>query len=173
MATTSQSAGMLTSTVGQVVASVGTGTCALRRGRRVRPEDRERADNAVSSARATRAETGMEEVTVRPITIEEEDDVPVSHPIPEVLMMPDEEMGVVPVSGPASEVVAVALDRNETFPLVSLSSVGSFRSVQGPVSSTASISTLLRAMPAKKFVIRSAFEDVELDSSSSDDTVED
>jgi hypothetical protein len=161
---------------GTLMASVGTRTCALRRGRRVRPEDREDADNAVAASSAARAEGELDQVVAHPAVV-----IPAVEPVPESVVetepaapapvmedvIPEaaesEDSVVVLEPEPQSEVVAIVVTLDDSF--VSLppapSSTASFRSAQSSVSSTASISTLMRSMPTRKLLVRS---DLELDS---------
>ena len=177
LASAGQQVGSLVAATGHLVASVGTRTCALRRGHRVVPEDRQGADNAVASATATRAEASMDDVVAPPVTVKVEEDSGeaggsglVSPEDPEA---PEASAGAddvsVPIPEPSSEVVPIMVNLDES--VVSeapSSSVGSFKSARSSMSSTASISTLLRSMPARNFVIRSALEVDDSDSDESD-----
>ena len=155
-------AGALASAVGQAVVSVGTRTCALRRGRHVDPEDRPNATGAVTAAAAERLEHEMDEVVavpsrVRPVEEEETSDGGVT-PVPEVV--PDPEPSVIEVEPePPGEVIpiVVTLDDSITSDAPS-SSLDSFKSAPSSLSSTASISTLRRALPSRRFLTRSGEE---------------
>jgi hypothetical protein len=161
-------AGSLVAATGHLMASVGTRTCALRRGRRVRPEDQEGATSAVAAQSATRAEDGLDEVVAHPaVVVPEVEPAEVSSVDASTAMPPEEAQEEVQepaeesvVEEPVAEVVPIVVTLDESFSSVPLapSSTASFKSVRSSVSSTASISTLMRAMPAKKFVVRSALE---------------
>lgn len=180
LASAGHQVGSLVAATGHLMASVGTRTRALRRGRRVRPEDRQDANNAVATSSAVRAEDGLDQVVAHPAAV-----IPVVEPVPEPVVdastvppsaedvvqeaEPSEDSVVVVEPEPQAEVVAITVNLDDSF--VSLppapSSTASFRSAQSSVSSTASISTLMRAMPTRKFMIRSALE-LESDESGSD-----
>jgi hypothetical protein len=183
LASAGHQVGSLVAATGHLMASVGTRTCALRRGRRVRPEDREDADNAVATSSASRAEDGLDQVVAHPAEV-----IPAVEPVPgpvvgastvppsvvdEVIQdaEPSEDSVVVMEPEPQAEVIPIVVNLDDSF--VSLppapSSTASFRSAQSSVSSTASISTLMRAMPTRKFMIRSALE-LESDESGSDES---
>ena len=155
-------AGALASTVGQAVVSVGTRTCALRRGRHVDPEDRPNATGAVTAAAAGRLEHEMDEVVavpsrVRPVEEGETSDGGAT-PVPEVV--PDPEPSVIEVKQePLGEVIPIVVTLDDS--IVSdapSSSLDSFKSAPSSLSSTASISTLRRALPSRRFLSRSGEE---------------
>ena len=155
-------AGALASAVGQAVVSVGTRTCALRRGRRVDPEDRPNATGAVTAAAAERLEHEMDEVVavpsrVRPVEEEETSDGGAT-PVPEVV--PDPEPSVIEVDPePPGEVIPIVVTLDDSIASdAPSSSLDSFKSAPSSLSSTASISTLRRALPSRRFLTRSGEE---------------
>jgi hypothetical protein len=141
--------------------SVGTRTCALRRGRHVDPEDRPNATGAVTAAAAERLEHELDEVVavpshVRPVE-EGTSDGEVT-PVPEVV--PDPEPSVIEVEPePPGEVIPIVVTLDDSIASdAPSSSLDSFKSAPSSLSSTASISTLRRALPSRRFLSRSGEE---------------
>jgi hypothetical protein len=170
-------AGALASAVGQAVVSVGTRTCALRRGRHVDPEDRPAATGAVNAGAAERLEHEMDEVVavpshVRPAEEEETGDGGTT-PVPEVVQ--DPEPSVIEVEPePPGEVIAVVVTLDDSIASdAPSSSLDSFKSAPSSLASTASISTLRRALPSRMFLTRSGEEGDDEETSDSSSTSSD
>lgn len=174
-------AGALASTVGQAMVSVGTRTCALRRGRQVDPEDRPNATGTVTAAAAVRLEHEMDEVVAVPSLVRSDGEEEASDggitPVPEVL--PDPESSVIEIEPePPGEVIPIVVTLDDSVASdAPSSSLDSFKSAPSSLSSTASISTLRRALPSRRFLIRPGDEGddevtSESSSTSSDVTVE-
>lgn len=145
-----QHAGTLATATGALMATVGTRTCLLRRGRHVVGEDRLAAANAVATAAADRVEATLD------------DAMPLAGPSPGLAG----EIVAIPVAVPGSA--------SSSAPSSSLTSFKSVRESVSSASSVASISTISASMPAKRFIIRPAIdfeEDVFGDNDSSGSSI--
>lgn len=160
-----QHASTLVTATGALLATVGTSTCNLRRGRNMDDTDRDAAVIAVASGVARRAETALDDVEAQPVKVEptsdseggEESSTPVPDLVPDLPAAVIHE-GTLALEG---EVVTIAVPAEA--PVIrpapsAISSTGSFRSARTSLgssfSSTASVRTLLESTPVRGYIIR-------------------
>lgn len=143
----SQHMGALAATTGALLATVGTRTCLLRRGRRMSESDRAAAVDAVVEGAARSALTSVDAMTVEDGAAERDE----TTPVPDVVATPE------PVI--RGEVVAVTVATSTTSlppptPPSRSSSLKTFHSAPSTASPTASLHSVASSFPARNFVIR-------------------
>lgn len=168
LSSAAQHAGALVSATGAFMASMGTGTCAIRRGRNLRPEDRADVENAVDAMAANRAETA----TAIPVVVKTEREEVDGDVTPTPKDPPDDD--VVPVldtrsTAPAGELIPIMVATSNSTPSSApSSSVASFCSARSSLSSTTSISGLFASKLTQHLAVGSALGDDSSLSGSSD-----